>query len=90
MVLEITDLVHTAIPEDMPLFVRISGTDWLTPILAERGVEFFDVSSRGVHPKQSTNMKSGLGYQAPFAMGILKTVKSKIMVSAVGGISTVT
>ncbi|KAI8301042.1 NADPH dehydrogenase afvA [Colletotrichum sp. SAR11_59] len=28
LVLEITDLVRPSIPEDMPLFVRISATDW--------------------------------------------------------------
>jgi 2,4-dienoyl-CoA reductase-like NADH-dependent reductase (Old Yellow Enzyme family) len=29
LVLEITELVREAIPKDMPLFVRISATDWL-------------------------------------------------------------
>ncbi|KAM5356652.1 hypothetical protein ACJ41O_003298 [Fusarium nematophilum] len=107
LVLEIVDLVRAAIPQDMPLFVRISGTDWfddmkdefpeswavadsckLAPLLAERGVDFLDVSSGGVHPKQSTSIKSGPGYQVPFALEILKAVRGDMAVSAVGGIST--
>ncbi|KAH6995099.1 hypothetical protein EDB80DRAFT_815207 [Ilyonectria destructans] len=107
LVLEITDLVREAIPEDMPLFVRISATDWfdnlkdefpeswtvkdsckLAPLLAERGVDFLDVSSGGIHPKQSTSIKSGPGYQAPFALEILEAARGKMIVSAVGGIST--
>ncbi|KAH6869432.1 hypothetical protein B0T10DRAFT_594690 [Thelonectria olida] len=107
LVLEITQLVRDVIPEDMPLFMRISATDWfdnmkdefpeswtvkdsckLAPLLAERGVDFLDVSSGGVHPKQSTSIKSGPGYQAPFALAILEAIKGKMIVSAVGGIST--
>ncbi|KPM34609.1 hypothetical protein AK830_g11958 [Neonectria ditissima] len=107
LVLEVTDLVRAAISDDMPLFVRISATDWfdnlkeefpeswtvkdscqLAPLLAERGVDLLDVSSGGIHPKQSTSIKSGPGYQAPFALEILKAVQGKMIVSAVGGIST--
>lgn len=107
LVLEITDLVREVIPEDMPLFVRISATDWfdnmkdefpeswtvadsckLAPLLADRGVDFLDVSSGGIHPLQSTSIKSGPGYQAPFALEIQKAVKGRMAVSAVGGIST--
>ncbi|KAF4471104.1 NADH-dependent flavin oxidoreductase [Fusarium albosuccineum] len=109
LVLEITELVRAAIPSDMPLFLRISGTDWfdnmkdefpeswtvadscsLAPLLAELGVDFLDVSSGGVHPKQSTSIKSGPGYQVPFALEILKVVRGKMIVSAAGGISTAT
>ncbi|KAJ4320698.1 NADH-dependent flavin oxidoreductase [Fusarium piperis] len=109
LVLEITDLVRAVIPKSMPLFVRISGTDWfdnmkdefpesctvadpykLAPILAEQGVDFPHVSSGGVRPGQSTSIKSGPGYQVPFALEMLKAVKGKMIVSAVGGISTAT
>ncbi|KZF23035.1 FMN-linked oxidoreductase [Xylona heveae TC161] len=107
LLLEIVDLVRAAIPQDSPLFVRISATDWfddlkdefpeswtladsvrLAPILARQGVDFLDVSSGGVHPKQSTSIKSGPGYQAPFALEIKKAVGDKMVVSAVGGIRT--
>ncbi|KAJ5860524.1 uncharacterized protein N7529_007834 [Penicillium soppii] len=106
LVLEIVDLVRQAIPETMPLFLRISATDWfdhlvdefeswtvadsvrLAPILARRGVDFLDVSSGGVHPMQSTSIKSGPGYQAPFALEIKKAVGDQMIVSAVGGIKT--
>ncbi|KAL4792173.1 hypothetical protein BDV19DRAFT_400668 [Aspergillus venezuelensis] len=107
LLLEITDEVRATIPSDMPLFVRISATDWfddmtdefpeswtvadsckLAPLLAERGVDFLDVSSGGIHPKQSTSIKSGDGYQAPFALRIKEAVGDAIVVSAVGGIRT--
>jgi 2,4-dienoyl-CoA reductase-like NADH-dependent reductase (Old Yellow Enzyme family) len=105
--LEIVDQVRAAIPETMPLFVRLSATDWfdnmtnefpeswsvadsvkLAPILASRGVDFLDVSSGGIHPLQGTSIKSGPGYQAPFALEIKKAVGDKMIVSAVGGIRT--
>jgi 2,4-dienoyl-CoA reductase-like NADH-dependent reductase (Old Yellow Enzyme family) len=107
LLLEITDLVRQAIPTDMPLFVRISATDWfddlkeqspeswtvadsckLAPILAEHGVDFLDVSSGGIHPAQSTSIKSGDGYQVPFAIAIKQAVGDAMPVSAVGGIRT--
>lgn len=109
LLLEVTDLVRAAIPRDVPLFLRLSATDWfddmvdefpeswtrvdsmrLAPILAEHGVDFLDVSSGGVHPKQSTSIKSGPGYQVPFAQEIKKAVGDKLIVSAVGGISNAT
>lgn len=101
------DLVRAAIPDTMPLFVRISATDWfddmtdefpeswtvadsvkLAPLLVQHGVDFLDVSSGGVHPKQATSIKSGPGYQAPFAQEIKKAVGDTMIVSAVGGIRT--
>ncbi|KAL2839452.1 hypothetical protein BJX68DRAFT_279395 [Aspergillus pseudodeflectus] len=107
LLLEITDLVREAIPTEMPLFVRISATDWfddlkdkfpeswtvadsckLAPILAEHGVDFLDVSSGGIHPAQSTSIKSGDGYQVPFAIAIKQAIGDAMPVSAVGGIRT--
>jgi 2,4-dienoyl-CoA reductase-like NADH-dependent reductase (Old Yellow Enzyme family) len=105
LLLEVTELVRKTIPEDMPLFVRISATDWLEQaegytgeswtveescklalLLAERGVDFLDVSSGGNHPKQA--IKSGPGYQAPFAKKIKKAVGDKLLVSTVGSITS--
>lgn len=56
----------------------------LVPILADHGVDLLDVSSGGVHPKQSTSIKSGPAYQASFAQQIKKMVGDRLMVSAVG------
>ncbi|KAB5531410.1 hypothetical protein GE09DRAFT_1146991 [Coniochaeta sp. 2T2.1] len=105
LLLEITELTRQTIPEDMPLFVRISATDWLdqaegytgeswtvdqscelAKLLADRGVDLIDVSSGGNHPKQS--IKSGPGYQAPFAKKIKNAVGDKLFVSTVGSITT--
>lgn len=62
----------------MPLFLRISATDWLeneteeswkledtvklAEILAEKGVDLLDVSSGGLDPRQK--VKAGPGYQS--------------------------
>ena len=40
LTLEIVDLTRKAIPEDMPLFLRISATDWLE---AQEGMESWRV-----------------------------------------------
>lgn len=103
LTLEIVELLRKAIPEDMPLFVRISATDWLEDVeglegwtveesvrlaklLAERGVDLLDVSSGGNHPKQK--IKSGPGYQAPFAKRIKKAVGDMLLVATVGSITS--
>jgi hypothetical protein len=60
----------------------------LAHFLAERGVDFIDVSSWGIHPMQSTSIKSGTGYHMPFALKIRESAGDKALASAVGGIST--
>ncbi|KAI0130220.1 hypothetical protein BJ170DRAFT_619224 [Xylariales sp. AK1849] len=110
LLLEVTEGVRASIPKDMPLFVRISATDWfefdenskaefpeswtvaqsaqLALLLADRGVDLLDISSGGIHPKAASGIKSGPGYQVPFAQEIKKAVGDKMLVSAVGGIKT--
>jgi len=88
LLLELTTLTRAAIPEDMPLLVRIPGTDWmpagsnawdleqcvqLSLALAELGVDFLDVSSAGLMAEQK--ITSGPSYQAPFAEAVKKTLK---------------
>jgi 2,4-dienoyl-CoA reductase-like NADH-dependent reductase (Old Yellow Enzyme family) len=109
LLLETVELVRATIPDTMPLFVRLSATDWfddmkdefpeswtvadsckLSPLLVDRGVDFIDVSSGGIHPKQSTSIKSGPGYQVPFAQKVKEAVGERAIVSAVGGIKTAT
>ncbi|RPB02549.1 FMN-linked oxidoreductase [Choiromyces venosus 120613-1] len=98
---EIVDLVRAEIPDSMPLFLRISATDWLehtgepswtadqtaelAKILAGKGVDLIDVSSGGLHPAQK--IVPGPGYQAPFAKKVREAVAGKTLVSAVGSIT---
>ena len=92
IVLEIVERVRSAMPESMPLFVRISATDWveggwdleasirISHQLAQRGVDLIDVSSGGLSPEQA--IKLGPGYQMPFAEAISREVE--VAVGAVG------
>jgi len=81
-VLEIFDAVRAAWPEDRPLGVRLSGTDWEPPgitieesvavsaALKERGCDFIDVSSGGNLATRPPVGTSGPGYQVPLAAEI--------------------
>lgn len=60
----------------------------LAPLLVDHGVDFIDVSSGGTHTKQSTSIKSGPGYQVPFAQETKKAIGDRAVVSAVGRIKT--
>ena len=96
VVLEVIDAVRHAIPDTMPLFVRISATDWveggwsleesidLSKALEQHGVDFIDVSSGGLDPAQTITL--GPGYQMPFAKAIKEQVT--IPVGTVGLITT--
>lgn len=87
----------------MPLFLRISATDWLeeeaemeswkvedtvrlAEIIADMGIDLLDVSSGGLHPKQK--LKTGPGYQAPFAKAVKEKVGDKMAVGTVGTITS--
>jgi 2,4-dienoyl-CoA reductase-like NADH-dependent reductase (Old Yellow Enzyme family) len=77
---EIVSEVRSVIPEAMPLFVRISASDWteggwsseesvlLAPELIALGVDLIDVSSGGNVSK--ANITVGPGYQVHFADAI--------------------
>ncbi len=77
---EVVSEVRSAIPEAMPLFVRISASDWseggwseeesilLAPELTARGVDLIDVSSGGNVSKAKITV--GPGYQVHFADSI--------------------
>jgi 2,4-dienoyl-CoA reductase-like NADH-dependent reductase (Old Yellow Enzyme family) len=89
---EVVDAVRAALPEDRPLFVRLSATDWVEGglsleevaevgrQLAGRGVDLIDVSSGGNSPDQQIVL--GPGYQVPFARAIKRA--SGLPVAAVG------
>jgi len=90
--LEIVATVQSEWPSDLPLFVRISATDWaeggwnpeesiqLSKILKEKGVDLIDVSSGGLVSHQKIPV--GPGYQVAFAEQIRKEVN--IATGAVG------
>ncbi|KAF7928750.1 uncharacterized protein EAE98_005806 [Botrytis deweyae] len=101
LLLEVIQDTRLTIPETMPLFLRISATDWLEETgidgwtledsaqlavkAASFGVDFIDVSSGGSHPGQI--IKVGPGYQAGFSKYIKSAVKDKAFVGAVGSIT---
>lgn len=101
LTLEVVELARAAIPDTMPLFLRVSADDWLqeagiegwtidqtvrlAEILATKGVDVLDVSSAGLHEKQK--IKGGPGYQEPFAKAVKDKVGDKLLVSAVGSIT---
>ncbi len=90
--LEIAREVRKAIPDSMPLFVRISASDWLEDgwtidesvqlcsLLKEVGVDLIDVSSGGT--SSGAPVPVGPGYQVPFAERIRR--ESMIPTCAVG------
>lgn len=81
LTLRVAEGVRGAMPEELPLFVRVSATDWaeeggwdieqtveLAKRLAETGVDLIDCSSGGTLPGASIPI--GPGYQVPFARRI--------------------
>lgn len=93
--LEVAQKVRATIPVGVPLFVRISATDWveggwdidqaviLCEKLKEIGVDLIDVSSGGL--VSNAVIPVGPGYQVPFSETIRKKVG--IATSAVGVIT---
>jgi 2,4-dienoyl-CoA reductase-like NADH-dependent reductase (Old Yellow Enzyme family) len=96
LTLEVLEAVQMEWPADLPLFVRISATDWadggwnldesikLSEILKDKGVDVIDVSSGGLTSQQKIILKPG--YQVPFAEAIKYNVG--IATGAVGLITT--
>jgi 2,4-dienoyl-CoA reductase-like NADH-dependent reductase (Old Yellow Enzyme family) len=89
---EVAQAVRKRWPEELPLFVRISATDWveggwnldesvaLAKLLKQDGVDLIDCSSGGVLP--GVKIPFGPGYQTPFAERIRK--EAGIATGAVG------
>jgi 2,4-dienoyl-CoA reductase-like NADH-dependent reductase (Old Yellow Enzyme family) len=90
--LRVAETVREIWPADLPLFVRISCTDWieggwdlaqsieLCSRLKTIGVDLIDCSSGGLVP--SAVIPAGPGYQTPFAAQI--RTKSEIATGTVG------
>ncbi|MEO1718884.1 MAG: NADH:flavin oxidoreductase/NADH oxidase [Pseudomonadota bacterium] len=93
--LEVFDAVRAAWPEDRPLGVRFSATDWIegswdlehaigfAEALKAHGCDFFDVSSGGLAPAQK--IVSAPGYQTRFAAEVKRATGVATM--AVGRIT---
>ena len=77
LTLEVVEAVRAVWPDERPLLLRVSATDWVeggwdvesTVVLAReastRGVDLVDVSSGGLDHRQEISI--GPGYQVPFA-----------------------
>ncbi len=92
LLVEVVKTVQTVWPSNLPLFVRISATDWaedgwdideavkLSLRLKETGVDLIDCSSGGLVPYQKIRL--GPGYQVPFSERIRQ--EAGIMTGTVG------
>jgi 2,4-dienoyl-CoA reductase-like NADH-dependent reductase (Old Yellow Enzyme family) len=95
LLLDIVKAIQTVWPPVLPLFVRISATDWvedgwnlteavqLSSILKMTGVDLIDCSSGGLVPY--AKIPFGPGYQVPFAESIKK--ETGILTGSVGMIT---
>jgi 2,4-dienoyl-CoA reductase-like NADH-dependent reductase (Old Yellow Enzyme family) len=95
LLLQVVDAVRAAWPARLPLFVRISATDWseggwspdesvaLAGLLRAHGVDLVDVSSGGLVPH--AKIPVGPGFQTPLAARI--RAEAAIPTAAVGMIT---
>ncbi len=96
LLLEVTEIVRKEWPDEKPLFVRISATDWteggwtiedsvkLAVELKKLGVDVIDTSTGGNVPK--AKIPSAPSYQVEFAAQIKN--EANILTGAVGQITT--
>lgn len=92
LTLEVAETVRSILPVHLPLFVRISATDWkeggwtlddsvkLAEDLRSRGVDLIDCSSGGLIPDAKVIV--GPAYQVPFAERIRR--ETNVLTGAVG------
>ena len=95
LLVEVVDAVRGVWPENAPLFVRISATEWteggweveesvrLARLLKDHGVDLVDVSSGG--NVAGAKIPTAPGYQVPFAERIRR--EAEIATAAVGQIT---
>ncbi|WP_420147145.1 NADPH dehydrogenase NamA [Spirosoma sp.] len=96
LLLEIIDRVQIVWPNELPIFVRISATDWteggwstddsvaLATVLKEKGIDVVDCSTGG--NVAGAKIPVGPGYQVPFAERIKQ--ETGMMTGAVGLITS--
>ncbi len=95
LVLRVAEAIRKVWPEQLPLFCRISATDWkeggwdllqsieLAKLLKKAGVDLIDTSSGGLVP--DVKIPVGPGYQVPFAEALRKN--AGVATGAVGMIT---
>ncbi|GLI73844.1 NADH-dependent flavin oxidoreductase [Penicillium ochrochloron] len=101
---EIAAAIRAVIPENMPLFLRISATEWLdgkfeefwdmeesiklAKILPDLGIDFLDVSSGGNHKDQT--IEPHTNYQIDLAGRIRKEIRQAGQKTLVGAVGLIT
>ncbi|KAF9447222.1 FMN-linked oxidoreductase [Macrolepiota fuliginosa MF-IS2] len=102
LLVEVVDAVRSVIPESMPLFVRVSATEWLEKVAPEEPQWRSEDTVRlapilAEHGVDLLDISTGgidprqrvipgEAYQAHFAAAVKKVVGDKLLVSAVGGL----
>ncbi|MEP6675624.1 MAG: NADH:flavin oxidoreductase/NADH oxidase [Ferruginibacter sp.] len=98
LLIQVTEAARKIMGDDLPLFVRISATDWveggwneddsvqLAMALKLAGADLIDCSSGGVSPLQKIPVEPL--YQVPFAAAVKE--EAEILTGAVGLITTAT
>ena len=93
--LRVAEAVRSVWPDELPLFVRISATDWveggweleqsivLARALKDKGVDLIDCSSGALVP--TAKIPVGPGFQVPFAAAIRR--ETGLLTGAVGMIT---
>ncbi|RAH68141.1 NADH:flavin oxidoreductase/NADH oxidase [Aspergillus aculeatinus CBS 121060] len=101
--LEIAQLTRDTVGPNMPIFLRISASDWLEEVLPEQSwnndstIQFAqELVKQGAVDlidissggvHAAQKVKSSPGFQVPFAAAVKKAVGDKLLVSAVGAIT---
>ncbi|RAL12665.1 NADH:flavin oxidoreductase/NADH oxidase [Aspergillus homomorphus CBS 101889] len=101
--LEIAQLTRETVGPNMPIFLRISASDWLEEVLPEQSwnsdctVKFAqELVKQGAVDlidissggvHAAQKVKSSPGFQVPFAAAVKKAIGDKLLVSAVGAIT---
>jgi len=104
LTVELVELARETIPADMPLFLRLSATDWLEKTeLKDQSWKIEDtvrlakiLAEKGVDlldvssggNHEKQHIHAGPGYQAPFAKEVKKAVGDKMLVGTVGSITS--
>lgn len=103
LTLEVVKLLRGILPANMPLFLRISATDWLDEMNPEIDSWKLEdtvrlaplLAAAGVDLLDVSSgalhpkqhIRGGPGYQVPFAKAIKKAIGDKMLVGAVGSIT---
>lgn len=103
LALEIVDITRQNMPAEMPLFFRISGTEWLEHLDNEPSWDVQEtirlaqlLAGRDVDVLDVSSggndprqkIVGGPGYQAPFAQTVKKAVGDSLLVGTVGSITS--